>query len=141
MDTMTDLIRVVDKDNRVVYYNHAMKQVLERNEGKATGHDDFRMTARCLGSGENIQRETYIGETYYSVKTNPIRSEEGEIVGAIEVFRDKSLEKRLQVELIEKIAPSSRSRSAPLPFSGLFCPSAATTGFSSETIFTARRKY
>lgn len=102
LDTMTDLIRVVDKDNRVVYYNHAMKQVLEKNEKKASVHDDLRMTARCLGSGENIQRETYIGKTYYSVKTNPIRSEDGEIVGAIEVFRDKSLEKRLQVELIEK---------------------------------------
>ena len=108
LDTMTDLIRVVDKDNRVVYYNHAMKQALEKLEGteddeaKGDGHADFRMTARCLGSGENIQRETYIGEAYYSVKTNPIRTEAGEIIGAIEVFRDKSLEKRLQVELIEK---------------------------------------
>ncbi len=108
LDTMTDLIRVVDKDNRVVYYNHAMKQALEKLEGtggdedRRDGHDDFRMTARSLGSGENIQRETYIGEAYYSVKTNPIRSETGEIIGAIEVFRDKSLEKRLQIELIEK---------------------------------------
>lgn len=101
LDTMTDLIRVVDKDNRVVYYNHAMEKVLEKNEGDGK-HDDDRMTARALGSGENIQRETYIGETYYSVKTNPIRSEAGEIIGAIEVFRDKSVEKRLQVELIEK---------------------------------------
>lgn len=108
LDTMTDLIRVVDKDNRVVYYNHAMEQALDKLEGseergkQGDGHADFRMTARCLGSGENIQRETYIGETYYSVKTNPIRSKTGEVIGAIEVFRDKSLEKRLQIELIEK---------------------------------------
>ena len=105
LDTMTDLIRVVDKDNRVVYYNHAMEQALDKLEGAADdgdGHADFRMTARSLGSGENIQRETYIGETYYSVKTNPIRSKTGEVIGAIEVFRDKSLEKRLQIELIEK---------------------------------------
>ena len=104
-DTMTDLIRVVDKDNRVVYYNHAMEQALDKLEGATDdgdGHADFRMTARSLGSGENIQRETYIGETYYSVKTNPIRSKTGEVIGAIEVFRDKSLEKRLQIELIEK---------------------------------------
>lgn len=104
-DTMTDLIRVVDKDNRVVYYNHAMEQALDKLEGATDdgdGHADFRMTARALGSGENIQRETYIGETYYSVKTNPIRSKTGEVIGAIEVFRDKSLEKRLQIELIEK---------------------------------------
>ncbi|MFR9297257.1 MAG: hypothetical protein ACLVLI_06010, partial [Aedoeadaptatus pacaensis] len=80
LDTMTDLIRVVDKDNRVVYYNHAMEQALDKLEGsdeggaQGDGHADFRMTARALGSGENIQRETYIGETYYSVKTNPIRS-------------------------------------------------------------------
>ncbi len=108
LDTMTDLIRVVDKDNRVVYYNHAMEQALDKLEGpeedgkQGDGHADFRMTARALGSGENIQRETYIGETYYSVKTNPIRSNTGEVIGAIEVFRDKSLEKRLQIELIEK---------------------------------------
>lgn len=108
LDTMTDLIRVVDKDNRVIYYNHAMEQALDKLEGsdeggaQGDGHADFRMTARALGSGENIQRETYIGETYYSVKTNPIRSKTGEVIGAIEVFRDKSLEKRLQIELIEK---------------------------------------
>lgn len=29
LDTISDLIRVVDEDNQVVYYNHAMRLALE----------------------------------------------------------------------------------------------------------------
>lgn len=107
LDTISDLIRVVDENNQVVYYNHAMRLALEDQmyhvyDTEDYGFFDFKMTARCLASGETIQRETYVGDVYYSVKTNPIRSSEGGIIGAIEVYRDKGVEKRLQIELVEK---------------------------------------
>ncbi|MDD7362582.1 MAG: SpoIIE family protein phosphatase [Peptoniphilus sp.] len=108
LDTMSDLIRIVDEDNAIVYYNRAMRIALEdqmfrdHSEGEDGGFSDFRMTARSIASGEIIQRETYVGDVYYSVKTNPIRGNDGSIVGAIEVFRDKSIEKHLQLEQIEK---------------------------------------
>lgn len=111
LDTMSDLIRVVDENNEVIFVNEAMRRVQGMDigllcpagdDGNPNGLCDFRMTARCLASGENIQREVLFEDKYYSVKTNPIRSSKGKIVGAIEVFRDKSMEKNLQVELIEK---------------------------------------
>lgn len=108
LDTVSDLIRVVNKDNDVVYYNQAMRIALENqmfrdnSDEDDPGFFDFRMTARCIATGEIIQRETYVADTYYSVKTNPIRRNDGAIVGAIEIFRDKSLEKHLQLELVEK---------------------------------------
>lgn len=107
LDTISDLIRVVNEDNQVVYYNQAMRLALEDQMYHAYDSDDygffdFRMTARCLAGGETIQRETYVGDVYYSVKTNPIRGHDGRIIGAVEVYRDKGVEKKLQIELVEK---------------------------------------
>ena len=107
LDTISDLIRVVNEDNQVVYYNQAMRLALEDQMYHAYDSDDygffdFRMTGRCLAGGETIQRETYVGDVYYSVKTNPIRGHDGRIIGAVEVYRDKGVEKKLQIELVEK---------------------------------------
>ena len=107
LDTISDLIRVFNEDNQVVYYNQAMRLALEDQMYHAYDSDDygffdFRMTARCLAGGETIQRETYVGDVYYSVKTNPIRGHDGRIIGAVEVYRDKGVEKKLQIELVEK---------------------------------------
>ena len=53
LDTISDLIRVVDENNQVVYYNHAMRLALEDQmyhvyDTEDYGFFDFKMTARCL---------------------------------------------------------------------------------------------
>nr|WP_255702390.1 SpoIIE family protein phosphatase [Peptoniphilus sp. KCTC 25270] len=112
LDGIADMIRIVNKDNEVVYFNDAMEKFFSGNTNlivcemdQEEGQDSFcdmRITERCLSTGEVIQREESVGEDYYSVKTNPIFGDNGSIIGAIEVFRNKSTEKKLQIELIER---------------------------------------
>ena len=112
LDGIADMIRIVNSENEIVYFNDAMEDLFMGQSDKLwcsfdgskdpDSFCDMTISQRCLATGQVIQREESIGEHYYSVKTNPIRGEDGEIIGAIEVFRNKSLEKKLQIELIEK---------------------------------------
>lgn len=110
LNGIADLVRVVNKDNEVVFVNDAMKELLGGDKEKLTCSFPFDnsflcnplITLRSLQTGEIIQREeAYEGATY-SVKTSPIWDRNREIVGAVEVFRNKTREKKLQNELIEK---------------------------------------
>lgn len=114
-DGIADLIRVVDDQNQVVYVNEAMWECLLGDEARLTCRLDCEkhslcnphITQRSLQTGEIIQREEdYAGEIY-SVKTSPIWHE-GQIVGAVEVFRNKTREKHLERELTEKTRSLSR---------------------------------
>lgn len=112
LDGIADMIRIVNIDNEIVYFNDAMEELFSGQSDKLwcsiDGQNDpdsfcdMSISQRCLDTGQVIQREESIGDHYYSVKTNPIRGQDGSIIGAIEVFRNKSLEKKLQIELIEK---------------------------------------
>ncbi len=39
---------------------------------------------------------------YFSVKSSPVLDEDGEVIAAVEVFRDVTRERKLELELIEK---------------------------------------
>lgn len=110
LNGIADLVRVVNKDNEVIFVNDAMKELLGDDPDKLTCAFPFDqsflcnplITQRSLQTGEIIQREETYGEDTYSVKTSPIWGDDKEIVGAVEVYRNKSREKKLQLELIEK---------------------------------------
>ncbi|MDO5713826.1 MAG: SpoIIE family protein phosphatase [Tissierellia bacterium] len=110
LNGIADFVRVVNKDNEVVFINDAMKEVLGGDPEKLTCAVPFDscflcnplITLRSLQTGEIIQREESYQQDTYSVKTSPIWGDEGKIVGAVEVYRNKSREKKLQMELIEK---------------------------------------
>ena len=53
-------------------------------------------------SGEVIQREENIGSMVFSVKCSPIINKKGEILGVVEVFRNVTMARKLQKELIDK---------------------------------------
>ncbi len=107
---IADMIRIVDRNNKVIFFNTSMQDMFRGNEEAALcplGSDDFplcdlRVTERTLQTGEVIQREEKLGDHYFSVKTSPILGDEQEIVGAIEIYRNKTTEKKLQIELIKK---------------------------------------
>ena len=57
-----------------------------------------------LLTGEVLQKEEVIKGKYYSVKSSPIKNSEGNIVASVEVFRDVTRERRLELELVNKNA-------------------------------------
>lgn len=110
LDGMADWVRVVDKKGMIIYANKTMKEALgEDIVGKkcyaVTGKDrpcSFCITNRSINRGETIQKEEIIDKKYYSVKSSPVENSEGEIFAAVEVFRDVTRERKLELELIDK---------------------------------------
>lgn len=110
LEGMADWVRVVDKDGNIIFANTAMKNALgESIVGMKCYHSHSR-TAKCnfcisstsITTGEIMQKEEIIDGRYYSVKSSPIKDNEGKNIAAVEVFRDVTRERKLELELIDK---------------------------------------
>lgn len=110
LDGMADWVRVVDSSGSILFANKAMKKNFGENMvGKECYliHEDKKRCSFCISNisiitGEIIQKEEVIGGKYYSVKSSPITNEDGDIFAAVEVFRDVTRERKLEIELIER---------------------------------------
>lgn len=107
LDSIADLVRVLDSNEKVVFVNKSMEELLGYDSERkicSLGDDLFNpdITRRALRSGEVIQREENIGNTIFSVKCSPIYSKEGKILGVVEVFRNVTMARKLQKEITEK---------------------------------------
>ncbi len=107
LNAIADLVRVLDYKEKVVFVNKAMEDLLGYDPDKKVcilGEDLFdpEITKRALMSGEVIQREENIGSMVFSVKCSPIINKKGEILGVVEVFRNVTMARKLQKELIDK---------------------------------------
>ncbi|AOT73119.1 hypothetical protein Gferi_13575 [Geosporobacter ferrireducens] len=103
---MKDWVRVIDRDNRVLFLNEPMKKQV----GDTTGQQCFKalnkkepcencITNRAIFEGKSITKEEVVGDKIFSVVSSPIYDEENNIQYAVEVFRDIT-EKRAMEELI-----------------------------------------
>lgn len=110
LESMADWVRVVDKRGLVLYANKTMKEALgEEILGRmcylVTGKNskcNFCITDRSIRRGETVQKEEVINGRYFSVKSSPVENSKGEIFAAVEVFRDVTRERKLELQLIEK---------------------------------------
>ncbi len=110
LESMADWVRVVDKEGTVIYANKIMKENLGHNIVgmkcyKALGREtpcNFCITERSINTGEVVQKEEVYNGRFFSVKSSPVTNSHGEIFGAVEVFRDVTRERKLEIELIEK---------------------------------------
>mgnify|MGYP001263497207 CR=1 FL=1 len=110
LESMADWVRVVDNNNNILYANKAMKDVLgEDLVGmkcyEAYGESEpcgFCISKRSIETNETIQKEEIIMDKYFSIKSSPILDENGNVIAAVEVFRDVTRERKLELELIEK---------------------------------------
>jgi sigma-B regulation protein RsbU (phosphoserine phosphatase) len=110
LESMADWVRVVDKDGNVIYVNKTMKDALGDNAigtkcYKAIGKQkrcNFCITNRSIETGEIVQKEENINGRFFSVKSSPVTNSEGKVLAAVEVFRDVTRERKLEIELIEK---------------------------------------
>lgn len=110
LEGIADWVRVVDTDGIIVYANKSMKEELgEKIVGIPCSEShcglnncNFCITKRSIETGEIIQKEEKIYGNYYSVKSSPVKNSKGEIYAAVEVFRDVTRERKLELELIGK---------------------------------------
>lgn len=110
LEGMADWVRVVDREGNIIFANNAMKEELGESIMGMKCYEahcrdsrcNFCISVRSIITGEIMQKEEIINGKYYSVKSSPVHNEEGAIVAAVEVFRDVTRERKLELELIER---------------------------------------
>jgi len=117
IDGLTDDLKVVDRDYRVVFVNATAaqrlfkepRQILGRKCYEVFNHFDqpcpFCTTQQTFETGETGHTEFGYTDTdgdpyFFLLTTFPIRDEEGKILYVAEVTRDVTQEKRLEQEVI-----------------------------------------
>ncbi len=116
LESMADWVRVVDKEGLVIYANKAMRKALGddfvgKSCYKAYCRDEkcsYCITNRSIETGETVQKEEVINGRYFSVKSSPVKNDLDVSIAAVEVFRDVTRERQLELELIEKNKVTSR---------------------------------
>ena len=110
LESMADWVRVVDINGTIIYANEAMKKALGDDLiGKkcyqSIGKDEpcgFCISKKSIKTNETVQKEEIIDGRYYSVKSSPVLDSNNEVIAAVEVLRDVTRERKLELELIER---------------------------------------
>lgn len=109
VDGMIDWVRVVDKNNIVLYANKKMREELGEIVGKKC-YEVFCVSRNCeyciskitIEDGSILKKEASIGGRTYAVISSPIKDKSNETVCSVEVFRDITKEKELSKKINEK---------------------------------------
>lgn len=109
-DGMIDWVRVVSKDNMVLYANKKMQEDLGENIIGKKCYDVLCRYNRCencissttLEKGSIIRKHHKLGNKTYMIISSPLFDDKGEIEASVEVFRDITNEVLLSEKLQEK---------------------------------------
>ena len=107
---MFDWVRVIDRNNNVIYMNKTMSDALGNPETGLKCYQLIGKSEPCMNciSREAIfddtshEKEEYIGDRFFSVMSSPVKNDEGEIIAVVEVLRDITQVRLLQKELIRQ---------------------------------------
>ncbi|MFZ5968250.1 MAG: SpoIIE family protein phosphatase [Bacillota bacterium] len=106
---MKDWVRVIDKNNVVLFMNEPMKKKVGDNVGKqcflSLGKKEpcqHCITNRAIFEGKAITKEEIVDGRIYSVVSSPIWDENHEIYCAVEVFRDITEKRAMENLIIEQ---------------------------------------
>ena len=110
LDAMQDWVRVIDKEDRMLYINKPMQQGLLANPTGNKCYSIFGRTKACeicickqsALDGRSHKKEVDFGKRSYSVICSPVKNEQGEVYASLEVFRDITEIKNIQTKLTEK---------------------------------------
>lgn len=107
---MYDWVRVLDKEDNIVYINKAMAEGLKSYPigkkcyeaiGRAEPCENC-IARKAVFHGKPHEKEEVIDDRIYSVMSSPIKNKEGEIIYVVEVLRDITQLKLLQKKIIEQ---------------------------------------
>lgn len=106
---MIDLVRVVDKNNRIIFLNDPMKNLIGDVRGQAC-YTSLGKPCRCkncitettIKHGKIIKKEEIVKDKIFSVVSSPIRDENGKIYCAVEVFRDVTEKKKMEKIILDQ---------------------------------------
>lgn len=107
---MYDLVRVIDRDDNIIFMNRAMCEGLN---GARTGEKCYKLIGRdvpcenCISrkavfDGNPHEKEEIINGRIYSVMSSPLKNENGDTVAAVEVLRDITQVNALQQKIVEQ---------------------------------------
>ncbi|MCL2058917.1 MAG: SpoIIE family protein phosphatase, partial [Oscillospiraceae bacterium] len=115
LDSMLDWVRVIDRDGAVAFMNRAMRSYLGDNPDAVDFNEIFlqrpmrdagtmdyeRVISTALNSSE-YDRELSIGSKVFAVISSPLINELGETEFTVEVFRDVTRLKNLQLTIVDQ---------------------------------------
>lgn len=105
---MNDWVRVLDRDNNIIFLNKSMAQGLQGCHIGEKCHIGIGRSVPCelctsrkaVFDGQPHQKEETIQDRVYSVMSSPIRDRDGEIIAVVEVLRDITELKGLQRKIL-----------------------------------------
>ncbi len=119
VDALIDPLMLVDKDYKIVQSNQALAKISAKDVKKIVGAHCYKIfagrTSPCPGCKLKETMSTESTQTFelasvdgrsYEVTTQPIFDMEGHVEGSLHIYRDRTLAKQLQNQLIqaEKLA-------------------------------------
>ncbi|MDP4180378.1 MAG: SpoIIE family protein phosphatase [Bacillota bacterium] len=107
---MMDWVRVIDKENRIIFINKAMAECIKDYTPGEICYKLIGRSAPCEGctsrkaifEGKSFMKHEIINERIFSVMSSPVRNDAGEIIAAVEVLRDITEIQRLQDRVLEQ---------------------------------------
>lgn len=110
LDGMVDWVRVIDNRGTIIYTNRSMEYDLEKNTLGTKCYSIFNRNCACrrcitettMSTGEMAEKEEEIGDKIFSIKSSPVRDDDGSIYAVVEVFRDVTKERKLEKEIMKR---------------------------------------
>jgi len=111
LDGMHDWVRVVDRDNSVIFMNRSMEESLEFEDlagkkcyelmGRKYPCDNC-ITRKAVFDGRSYRKQEVFGDRTFSIMSSPIVADDGTIHYAVEVLRDITKEKELENRIVKQ---------------------------------------
>lgn len=111
LDGMHDWVRVVDRNNSVIFMNRSMEEGMgiEDLAGKKcyelmgqSAPCENCITGMAIAEGKTHKKEEVYNNRTYSVMSSPIVADDGSINYAVEVLRDITKEKELETRILKQ---------------------------------------
>lgn len=110
IDGMFDWVRVLDKDDNVIFMNKAMADGLQNAKPGSKCYELIGRAEPCencisrqaVFHGRPHEKEEILDGRTFSVMSSPVRNEAGEIIAVVEVLRDVTQLKQLQKEILRQ---------------------------------------
>ncbi len=106
LESMDDLVRIIDLEGNIIYENTAMSKAGDSSflGVNCCKRNDDGQSLQCISEisknqNRSISKEIYQDDKIYSAKSSPVYDEMGDMIALVEVFRDITIAKKIQIEL------------------------------------------